>query len=65
MLTPSPMSRSTAGTPSGVPGTFTMTLGRSEAAKSRWASATVRSVSWARVGLTSSDAKPSAPSVAS
>ena len=64
-LTPSPISLWTAGIPCGVPGTFIITLGLSSVPNSRFASATVPSVSWARWGLTSSDAKPSAPPVRS
>ncbi len=52
-LIPSPMSVLMAGTPAGVAGTLIITLGRSSVAKSRRASSTVPSVSWASVGLTS------------
>ena len=64
-LTPSPSSRSTAGQPSRVPGTLIMRLGRSTAAHSRRASATVPAVSRASDAETSSDTKPSAPALAS
>ena len=64
-LIPSEMSARKAGIPSGVAGTLIIALGLSSAANSRRASETVPAVSRARCGLTSSDAKPSAPPVES
>ena len=64
-LTPSAMSCSIAGTPSSVPGTLIITLGRSMVVKRRLASATERSVSVARYGGNSSETNPSPPPAAS
>ena len=65
MLRPSAIIASIAGTPSGVAGIFTMTLGRSRRSWSWRAWATVPSVSAASSGDTSMDTNPSAPPQAS
>ena len=64
-LIPLPIRFLIAGMPSGVAGTLIITLGRSSARNSRRAALIVPLVSCARCGLTSSEAKPSAPSVLS
>ena len=60
-LIPSAISCSIAGIPSFVPGTFTITFGRSTRYHSRRASAIVPAVSNAWTGDTSMETKPSAP----
>ena len=65
MEMPSAMRRRIAGSPSIVAGTFTSRLGRSIRFTHSRASATVPSVSWASVGVTSTDTNPSRPSVLS
>ena len=64
-LIPLPIRSRIAGMPSGVAGTLIMTLGRSSVRNSRRAASIVPLVSCARCGLTSSEAKPSAPRVPS
>ena len=61
MLRPSPIIWRMAGTPSGVAGILTSTLGRSMRVCRPRAAAMVPSVSWARAGATSTETKPSAP----
>jgi hypothetical protein len=56
---------SMAGTPAIVAGILMNRLGRSTSHHSARASATVRSLSWARAGATSIDTRPSTPSLAS
>ncbi len=61
MLRPSPIICRMAGTPSGVAGILTNTLGRSMRAWRSRAMATVAAVSWARAGATSTETNPSSP----
>ena len=63
--TPAKIDSSMAGRPSLVPGILMKRLGRSARAWSSLAAATVRDVSWASSGETSSDTQPSTPRVRS
>ena len=65
MLRPRLINSSIAGTPSGVPGTLIITLGRARRSKRLTASLIVASVSRAKSGETSRLAKPSPPPVPS
>ncbi len=65
MLIPSERHVRIAGTPSAVPGIFTMTFGRAHDFQSRRASSIVPGVSRASLGCTSIETKPSSPAVAS
>ncbi len=65
MLIPSERHRRMAGSPSRVPGIFTMMFGRSIVPHSRRAASIVPSVSHARSGLTSTETNPSRPSLSS
>ena len=65
MLRPSPISVSMAGTPSLVAGTFTRRLGWAMRSCSWRADCSVAAVSWACAGETSSETKPSSPSLSS
>ena len=65
MLRPSAIIASMAGTPSGVAGIFTITLGRASRSWSSRAWVIVPSVSAASAGETSMETNPSAPPVAS
>jgi hypothetical protein len=58
---PAAIDSSIAGRPSLVAGIFTNRFGRSTSFDSRFASAVVPSVSWARFGSTSSETQPSLP----
>ena len=62
---PAAMQRAIAGRPSAVPGILIIALGRSSERQSRSASWIVASVSFASVGETSSETRPSAPPLAS
>ena len=64
-LMPAAMDSSIAGRPSTVPGILIITLGRSTCCHSQAAISCVPTVSCASVGDTSTDTKPSWPSVAS
>ena len=64
MLRPAARPARMAGKPSTVPGILIMTFGRSTAANKRCASETVRWVSRASAGETSSETKPSWPPLA-
>ena len=65
MLIPCAVSSSTAGAPSTVPGTLSITFGRANRCHSSFTSAMVPAVSWARPGEASRLTKPSPPFVLS
>jgi hypothetical protein len=65
MLMPSARHCAMAGSPALVAGILMKRLGRSTSHHSWRASATVFSVSWANLGSTSIDTRPSTPSLAS